>query len=144
MINIIERELKIPAIKLTGDVDTQKGTREKLIQEFESSTIKNLFLMTTAGGEGIDLQCANYIILFDLPFNPQVIRQVEDRCHRFGQTQPVTVIKFLVKNTVEDRVLEILKSKTNLFNEVIDGKTGKPISVTQEELLKSVEEWREK
>jgi len=139
MIYIIERELKLPAILLTGDVDTGKGIRESLIEEFHTSKDKNIFLMTTAGSEGVNLQCADYVILFDLPFNPQVMAQVEDRLHRKGQKNTVNVIRLLAKDTIEDRVLDILKFKTKLFKEVVDGLTGKPVVLTQKELLDAIQ-----
>jgi len=139
MIYIIERELKLPAILLTGDVSTTGGARDELIDEFKESKKKNLFLMTTAGGEGINLQCADYVIFFDLPFNPQVMAQVEDRLHRKGQKSTVNVIRLLAKNTIEDRVLDILKFKTKLFKAVVDGKSVNPVVLTQKELLNAIE-----
>jgi len=138
MINIIARDLKLPAIILDGSVPTTGGVRDKLVNEFRVSEKKNVFLMTTAGGEGINLQCADYIIFMDLPFNPQQIAQIEDRLHRKGQEGTVNVIRLIAKDTVEDRVLEILKFKTQLFKEVVDGITQKPVGISQKELLKAV------
>ena len=138
MVRIIKRDLKFPAITLTGDDSTEKGVRERLIENFNQSKDKNVFIMTTAGGEGINLQVADYIIFFDLPFNPQVIAQVEDRLHRKGQTETVNVIKLIAKNTIEERVLEILKFKTDLFKQVVDGISGEAIKVTQKEILDAI------
>jgi len=138
MVKILERDLKVPAILLHGGVPTTGGERSKLIDEFGQSKKKNVFIMTTAGGEGINLQCADYIIFFDLPFNPQVIAQVEDRLHRRGQENTVNVIKLLAKDSIEERVLEILKFKTRLFREVVDGVSGKPFQVSQKEILGAI------
>lgn len=138
MTRIIERELRVPAIRLHGGISTQGGIRDGMIREFAESKTKNVFIMTTAGGEGINLQCADYIIFFDLPFNPQVIAQVEDRLHRKGQKSTVNVIKLIAKDTVEDRVLEILKAKTKLFREVIDGISEATGALTQKELLNAL------
>jgi len=138
MTRIIERELRVPAIRLHGGVSTEAGVRDAMVSEFKDSKTKNVFIMTTAGGEGINLQCADYIIFFDLPFNPQVIAQVEDRLHRKGQKSTVNVIKLIAKDTVEDRVLEILKAKTKLFKEVIDGISESTGALTQKELLNAL------
>jgi len=140
MIRIIERDLRIPAITLTGDVSTSGGERDKLVDEFGRSKTKNVFLMTTAGGEGINLQCADYIIFFDLVFNPQVMAQVEDRLHRKGQKSTVNVIRLIAKDTIEDRVLEILRFKTHLFQQVVDGVSGDPVQVKQSEILDAIRE----
>lgn len=138
MVQIIARELKFPSILLHGGIPVAGGARDKLIHQFSTSKTHNLFIMTTAGGEGINLQAADYIILFDLPFNPQVIAQVEDRLHRKGQQSTVNVIKLIARETIEERVLEILQFKTDLFREVIDGMTGEPVSVSQKEILNAL------
>jgi SNF2 family DNA or RNA helicase len=121
MIHIISKHLKEPHIIFTGEVSVGEK-RDDLISEFNSSS-KRLFLMTSAGGEGLNLQQANYLIFIDLPFNPQVIKQIEGRLDRIGQVNKMTIIRIITKNTVEDRVLEILKTKTDLFDGVIDGKS---------------------
>jgi len=142
MIYIINRELKIPTILYTGDIKVAGGERTKLEKEFKESTTKNVLLMTTAGGEGINLQCADHIIFFDVPFNPKVIAQIEDRLHRKGQKNVTNVIRLLTKNTIEDDVLAILDFKIKLFNEVIEGKVPKSRMVecqlTQKEILKTI------
>lgn len=58
-------------------------------------------LMTTrAGGQGLNLTGADTVILYDLDFNPQIDRQAEDRCHRLGQTKPVTVYRLVSQTRV--------------------------------------------
>jgi len=52
-------------------------------------------LSTRAGGQGLNLTGADTVVLHDVDFNPQVDRQAEDRCHRLGQTRPVTVIRLV-------------------------------------------------
>jgi len=145
MIKIVEQKLKFEAITLHGDISTTGGVRQKLVNEFASSKTKNLFLMTTAGGEGINLQCADYMIFIDLPFNPQVIAQIEDRLHRKGQTKKVNIIRLIAIDTIEDRILEILNFKQKLFKEVVDGikptqQKINDISITQDEILRAIKE----
>lgn len=140
MAKIIERELTeigIQSIHLHGGIRTTGGVREAMIEEFAASRTKNVFIMTTAGAESINLQMADYMVLFDLPFNPSVIAQIEGRLHRIGQESTVNIIKLIIQNSIEDRVLEILKAKTNLFREVIDGVSPEKI-LSQKEILNAV------
>ena len=65
-----------------------------------------MFLLSTkAGGLGINLTQADTCIMHDLDFNPENDRQAEDRCHRIGQTKPVTVYKLIMKDTGARAVL---------------------------------------
>lgn len=142
MLKILQRELKkYKPFILTGEISTSGGVRQELIDEFTESKTRNLFLMSTAGGEGINLQCANYMIFLDLPFNPQVINQIEDRIHRRGQTKNVTIIRFIAKNTIEEQVLEILKDKIDLATQVVEGQYEYKLTITKEMLKKALDEW---
>ena len=94
----------------SGDAESRK----KLVEEFRDN--KKIFLTTEAGAEGLNLQFANLIINYDLPWNPQRIEQRIGRCHRYGQKLDVIVINFVNKKNVADvRVLELLDEKFNLF-----------------------------
>jgi len=117
---IIQRELKHPSVFLHGGVSTQNNVRQELIEKFTNDPALPILITTTAGGEGINLQCAEAIIFFDLPFNPQIIAQVEDRLHRKGQTGTVNVVRLIATDTVEERVLEILEAKQDLFDALIE------------------------
>merc|ERR1712137_319256 len=75
------------------DGSTPVAVRQGLIDRFNMAE-DNLFiflLSTRAGGVGINLTSADTVIFYDVAFNPQVDRQAEDRCHRFGQDKPVTI-----------------------------------------------------
>ena len=120
MIKILAARLyedrRLHSILFHGGLDQKQ--RNEAIQSFTTSDI-SVFLMTAAGAEGINLQCADTIIFFDLPFNPQQIKQIEDRLHRKGQEKSVTVIRLIAENTVESRVLALLEKKEKLFDDVI-------------------------
>ena len=71
-------------------------------------------LSTRAGGVGINLTAADSVIFYDIAFNPQVDRQAEDRCHRFGQEKPVTIYKLITSRTVDQNMLQMAERKARL------------------------------
>ena len=70
------------------------------------------------GGFGINLACANIVIIFDGSFNPHDDKQAEDRAHRVGQTRDVTVIRLVVKDTIEEHILHLANTKLALDQEM--------------------------
>lgn len=72
----------------------------------------------TIGGFGINLACANVVIIFDGSFNPHDDKQAEDRAHRVGQTRDVTVIRLVVKDTIEEHILHLANTKLVLDQEM--------------------------
>src|SRR5205807_8085609 len=79
------------------------------------------FLSSDAGGTGLNLQCASVVVNMDLPWNPAVLEQRIGRLHRLGQAQPVRVINYVAKGTIEEGMLSVLKFKKSLFAGVLDG-----------------------
>jgi SNF2 family DNA or RNA helicase len=77
-------------------------------------------LMTTAGNYGLDLSAGSYVIAYDQLFNPQKMEQVYSRAHRNGVKQAVTAIRFMTRGTYEEKKLDILESKKELFKAMID------------------------
>ena len=71
-------------------------------------------LSTRAGGQGLNLTGADTVIIHDCDFNPQIDRQAEDRCHRLGQTRPVTVHRLVTAGTVDERIVQIAERKLDL------------------------------
>ena len=67
-------------------------------------------LSTRAGGQGLNLTGADTVIIHDCDFNPQIDRQSEDRCHRLGQSRPVTVHRLVTAGTVDERIVQIAVS----------------------------------
>src|SRR5581483_3124650 len=91
--------------------------RTALIEHFRDHG--TLMIATEAGAEGINLQFCSLVINYDLPWNPQRVEQRIGRCHRYGQKHDVVVINFLnERNAADQRVLELLAEKFNLFNGV--------------------------
>ena len=87
--------------------------RNTAMQEFKTST--SIFISTDAGGEGLNLQFANIIINYDLPWNPMKIEQRCGRVDRIGQQRDVHIYNFIVGETVENRVREVLEEKLSVI-----------------------------
>src|SRR5205807_7175877 len=76
---------------------------------------------TDAGGVGLNLQNASVVVNVDQPWNPAVLEQRIGRAHRIGQREPVRVINFIAKGTIEHGMLSVLRFKKSLFAGVLDG-----------------------
>ncbi|HLA06601.1 MAG TPA: DEAD/DEAH box helicase [Anaerolineales bacterium] len=100
-------------VKLTGAVPSAK--RGDLIQKFFDDPECRIFLSTDAGGVGLNLQAASLVINLDLPWNPAVLEQRIARAHRHGQRSSVQVINLVAKDTIEERMLDTLAAKKNVF-----------------------------
>ena len=87
--------------------------RNEALQEFKTKT--SIFISTDAGGEGLNLQFSNIIINYDLPWNPMKIEQRCGRADRIGQQRDVHIYNFIVADTVENRVREVLEEKLSVI-----------------------------
>ena len=109
-------------VKLTGAVPTPK--RGALIQQFFDDPTCKVFLSTDAGGVGLNLQAADMVVNLDLPWNPAVLEQRIARAHRHGQPSSVQVINLIAKGTIEERMLDTLATKRNVFAGVFGAEEG--------------------
>ena len=87
------------------------------MEKFKDS--KQILICTDAGGEGRNLQFANIMVNYDLPWNPMRVEQRIGRIHRFGQTKDVTIHNLAVSGTIETYILNKLYEKINLFQVAI-------------------------
>ncbi|OMJ78550.1 hypothetical protein SteCoe_21612 [Stentor coeruleus] len=103
------------------DGNTHYIERENQIERFqkEDSDVMIFILSTRAGGLGINLHAANTVIIYDSDWNPQVDIQAQDRAHRIGQTKPVTVYRFIIEGTVEEKIAERAAKKLKMDHLVI-------------------------
>ena len=106
------------SVRLHGGLSMRERTR--IIEQFTTDPSVHAFISTDAGGLGLNLQAASFVINLDLPWNPARVEQRIGRAHRIGQTLPVNVINMIALNTVEQRVLEVLYRKQELFDEILD------------------------
>lgn len=113
-------ELNLPYHWLTG-ASTDRAGIVKAFQEDEKASV--FLLSLKAGGSGLNLTAASYVILYDPWWNPAVENQAIDRAHRIGQTQPVMAYRMLTKNTIEEKIMT-LQHKKNLMVSNILGEGG--------------------
>jgi SNF2 family DNA or RNA helicase len=92
----------------------------------------NVLLATESGGEGRNLQFADTLINFDLPWNPMRIEQRIGRLHRIGQTRDVYVFNFCLQGSIEDYMLQVLDKKINMF-ELVVGEVGEILGNLEDE-----------
>lgn len=106
-------------LQFHGDIPDARraGVRDAFCN---SPTYRALLLNYKTGGVGLNLQAANYVFLFDRWWNPAVEDQAIKRAHRIGSTDKVFVRRFICKDTIEERIEEILAKKRRLFQDVIE------------------------
>ena len=101
----------------TGKVPHKK--RDGVIQEFKTNKNRNVLLMSYgAGSVGLNLQFSQYVFLYDRWWNPAIEDQAINRAHRIGAAGPVTVTRFLVADTIEQRIDQLLREKRELFDTI--------------------------
>lgn len=97
------------------DGSTPIAERQSLMDDFYADESIGVFMISTkSGGAGINLACANKVIIFDSSFNPQDDIQAENRAHRVGQTREVEVVRLVTRDTVEEQIYALGVSKLEL------------------------------
>ena len=101
---------------LTGDTED----RGALVRNFQQSEGSAVFLISLrAGGFGLNLTAASYVVLYDPWWNPAVENQAIDRTHRIGQTQSVVALRLITKGTIEERITELQERKKALMQTLV-------------------------
>jgi non-specific serine/threonine protein kinase len=134
MLTIVRHELdarKIPYAYLDG----RTKDRQARVDTFQNDPQIPFFLISLrAGGVGLNLTAADYVIHVDPGWNPAVEMQATDRTHRIGQEKPVFVQKLLVKDSVEEKILELQERKRALVQQLISTESGFVKSLTREDV----------
>jgi len=112
--------LHIPHVMMTGDTPVKH--RQAIIKRFQEGDVPVFLVSLRAGGTGLNLTNANYVIHMDPWWNPAVEEQATDRAHRIGQTRAVTVYRLVAGNTIEEAILNIHDRKRGLVQSLLDGK----------------------
>lgn len=114
------QELSIPYYWLTGSTQN----RSEVVDQFQKDEDACVFLLSLkAGGSGLNLTAASYVILYDPWWNPAVEAQAIDRAHRIGQTQPVMAYRMITKNSIEEKIM-LLQQKKQVMSANILGEGG--------------------
>jgi len=95
--------------------------KDASVDAFRSCAGPSILLSTEAGGEGRNFQFCHLLVNYDLPWNPMRVEQRIGRVDRIGQTETVQVFNFWVKGTIEERVLNVLEQRINVFEETVGG-----------------------
>jgi non-specific serine/threonine protein kinase len=105
---------------LTGD---QSGNqRQAAIEQFDRDQQTQAFLISMkAGGTGLNLTAADYVFILDPWWNPTAEQQAIARAHRIGQEQHVIAIKFITKDSIEEKILKLQEKKLQLAEDIISG-----------------------
>lgn len=106
---LIGRGYTVSALNGSMSIDE----RNIALQDFRDRA--NIFISTDAGGEGLNLQFSNIIINYDLPWNPMKIEQRCGRADRIGQKRDVHIYNFIIEDTVENRVRQVLEEKLSVI-----------------------------
>jgi len=118
LIGKLLRENKVGFVELNGKVPVKM--RGELIHKFESNPEYKVFLSTEAGGTGLNLQIADTIINFELPWNPARKNQRTGRIDRIGQKSNIlTIYSFITRNSIEEQIASGLLVKQSLFDGVL-------------------------
>ena len=109
--------LGLAHVRLHGGVPA--AGRGRLIDRFREDPACKVFLSTDAGGVGINLQAASYLVNLDLPWNPAVLAQRIARIHRLGQSEPANVVLLVSEASFEERMETSLVAKRALFDAAV-------------------------
>lgn len=128
---------KIKYRYLDGATPVRK--REQEVKAFQSGRGDLFLISLKAGGLGLNLTAADYVIHMDPWWNPAVEDQASDRAHRIGQVHPVTIYRLITKNTIEEKIVALHREKRDLANSLLsENEISSKISV--EELLSLIRE----
>jgi superfamily II DNA or RNA helicase len=128
-----------PGLLLHGE--TAVGKRQGLVRQFQEDERVPFFVISLkAGGAGLNLTAASHVVHFDRWWNPAVENQATDRAFRIGQTKNVLVHKFVCRGTVEEKIDQLIDSKRQLSQDLLEGGGGEVLltEMRDDELLKLV------
>jgi SNF2 family DNA or RNA helicase len=103
------------------DGSTSARQRKERVEAFQSGLGDVFLISLKAGGLGLNLTAADYVIHMDPWWNPAVEDQASDRAHRIGQTRPVTIYRLVCKNTIEEKIVQLHQEKRDLADSLLEG-----------------------
>ena len=95
--------------------------KDSAVQRFRNQTGPQILISTEAGGEGRNFQFCHLLVNYDLPWNPMRVEQRIGRVDRIGQDHTVSIFNLWVKDTIEERVLDVLEERIRVFEETVGG-----------------------
>lgn len=138
VLDLVEPALRDDGVSFDR-LDGATRDREGVVTRFQSDDGPSVLLLSLkAGGTGLTLTKADHVVLFDPWWNPAVEDQAADRAHRIGQDRPVLVHRLVARDTVEERMLELVAKKRALAAAALEGEAG-PLGITAEDLAALIE-----
>ncbi len=134
-LSVLREQLDQKGIRYTYlDGGTPLIERVRRVEAFQAGDTDLFLISLRAGGTGLNLTSADYVIHMDPWWNPAVEDQASDRAHRMGQTRPVTVYRLLMANSIEEKIMALHERKRHLADSLLDG-VGEAASLTVNELM---------
>ena len=137
MLELLEADLTAEGIKyykITGA--TAKQERINLVKAFNENDVPLFLISLKAGGTGLNLTGADIVIHYDPWWNLAAQNQATDRAHRIGQTKTVCVYKLIIRNSIEEKILQMQQAKEKLADEILSGESAGISGMSREDLLK--------
>ena len=119
------------------DGSTPGKKRDEAVQAFQRGEGDVFLISLKAGGTGLTLTAADYVIHLDPWWNPAVEDQASDRAHRIGQQRPVTVLRLVSENTIEEKIVQLHAQKRDLADSLLAG-TEQSASLSADDLLELI------
>ena len=116
------------------DGSTPPSERKRQVDAFQAGRGELFLISLRAGGQGLNLTAADYVIHLDPWWNPAVEDQASDRAHRIGQTRPVTIYRLVMKDTIEEKIVDLHATKRDIADSLLDG-TDMSGKISADELL---------
>lgn len=116
------------AVKVDGSISNAQ--RQDAVDKFQNDPNCKLFIGNIrAAGVGLTLTAASNAGILEFPWNPAVLSQAEDRIHRITQLKQVTIWRFTATNTIEEKIVDLLKERTQMSSRILDGKVEEDSSI---------------
>jgi len=136
MLDLVEHRLKMggySSVKLVGGATKDK--KDAAIKRFNEDPECKVFLVSLkAGGVALNLTVANYSFIMDPWWNPAAEFQAIDRTHRIGQHRPVHAVRFIIADSIEERILQLQEKKRLVFDGTVGGDASSMVRLTQDDI----------
>ncbi|XP_068647111.1 DNA repair protein RAD16 isoform X2 [Aristolochia californica] len=133
LINYSLQKSGVKCVQLVGSMTM--AARDEAIKRFTDDPDCKIFLMSLkAGGVALNLTVASNVFLMDPWWNPAVEQQAQDRIHRIGQYKPIRTVRFVIENTIEERILRLQEKKQLVFEGTVGGSTEALGKLTEADL----------
>ncbi|MEG0283252.1 MAG: SNF2-related protein [Erysipelotrichales bacterium] len=140
VLDLLEKELidkGISYLKLTGK--NSKTERKELVSEFQEGDVDVFLISLKAGGTGLNLTQAQAVIHYDPWWNLSAQNQATDRTHRIGQENEVQVFNLIMKNSIEEKILNLQEQKKNIVDVFIENSEGSISKMSTEDIIDLLE-----